>query len=160
VRDDGRRDGAVVVEQVALRDALLRPEELVEVRELHAVLLGLDGVFAPHRAGRLVVAEPLEGRRAQMAVVRPLREGDLAHELRLDPDDVALAHLRHLRHGREGRRLAPQRLELREELVDLALAEAGAAVPDPGELPAAPHTEDERAEAPLFSQSRPRLPSW
>jgi hypothetical protein len=82
-----------------------------------------------------------------MAVVRPLRELDLGHESRLDPDDVALLHLRHLRYDREGRLVPPQRLELLEQLTDLALAEAGADVADPLPLPAALDAEHERAEA-------------
>src|SRR6185312_8617810 len=92
------------------------------------------------------VAQPLKRRRPQVAVVRPFEELDLADELGLDPDDVALPHLRHLRLGRERRRLAAKPLELREQLVDRALAEAGAAVPDPGELLATLDAEDERAE--------------
>src|SRR5581483_8951622 len=147
-RDEDGRDGAVVVEQVALRDRpgriVLRPEELVEVRELHAVILRLHGRLAAHGPRRLVVAEPLERRRAQVPVVRPLEELDLADELRLDPDDAALPDLRL---GGERRRFAAQRLELRAQLVDRALAETGADVADPHEVLAAPDAEDERAEA-------------
>jgi hypothetical protein len=97
MRHEHGRDGAVVLDQVALRDPLVGPEDLVEVRELHAAVIGLDGDLAVHVARRLVVAQTLEGRRAQMPVMRPFRELDLADELRLDPDDVALADLRHLR---------------------------------------------------------------
>ena len=79
--------------------------------------------------------------------MRPLRELDLGDELRLDPDDVALLHLRHLRDDRERRRVLPQRLELFEQLGDGALAEAGADVSDPLPLLAATHAEDEGAEA-------------
>jgi hypothetical protein len=142
------RDGPVVVEQVALRDAFVRPERLVEVPQLDPARRGLGRLLPSHLPRGLVVAQALEGRRPQMVVVRPLRELDLAHEARLDPGHVALAHLRHLRHHRQGRRLAPQRLELREQLVDVPLAEAGAAVADPVQLAAAIGAEHQRAEAP------------
>jgi hypothetical protein len=79
--------------------------------------------------------------------VRPLAELDFAHELRLDPDDVPLLHLRHLRHRLEGRRRALQRLKQAHELVDLLVGETGAAVADVNELVAALDSEDERAEA-------------
>ena len=140
-------------------------EDLVEVRELDAPLVGLDGILALHLPRRLVVAQTLERRRAQMPVVRPLGELDLAHELRLDPDDVALAHLRHLRHLRERRAVACERLELREQLVDVALVEAGAARSRPSELAA---LDRRRARArrsfpragPAPSSSRRSTNSW
>ena len=54
VRQDRRRDVAVVGEQVALRDPLLRPERLVEVRELeHTLALpDLGARSPPARAAR------------------------------------------------------------------------------------------------------------
>ena len=58
----------------------------------------IAAALALHLVGLLVVAESLVDRRAQPAVVRPLRETHLGDELRLDPDDVALAHAGHLRH--------------------------------------------------------------
>src|SRR5207302_7349066 len=82
-----------------------------------------------------------------MPVVRPLGELDLGDERRLDPDDVPFLHFRHLRDDGERRRLPPQWLELREQLVDVALAEPRADVPDPLPLAAAMDAEDERAEA-------------
>src|SRR4051794_23214615 len=147
MRHEDVGDRAVVVDQVALRDLLLGPEDLVEVGELHLSFLRLGRALAPHVLRRLVVTEPLEGRRAQVAVVRPLRELDLGHELRLDPDDVALLHLRHLRDDREGRLVPPERLELLEQLADRALVEAGADVSDPLPLLAAMDAEHERTEA-------------
>ena len=96
MRHDHRRDGAVVLDQIALGDALVRPEHLVEVGELHARRL-----LREHLGGRLVVAEPEVHRRAQMTVVRPLRELHLRDELRLHPDHVRLSDLRHLRHDRQ-----------------------------------------------------------
>ena len=101
-----------------------------------------------HRSRRLVVTQALERRCTQMPVVRPLRELDLAHELRLDPHDVALAHLRHLRLGGERAGVSPQRLELLQEPVDVVLGEAGAAVADPVDVVPAIRPEHERAEAP------------
>ena len=117
VRQDRRRDVAVVREQVALRDPLVRPERLVEVRELQDPLalpdLRLDRrSFALHLIRLLVLAQPLVHRRPQPAVVRPLGEAHLGHELGLDPDDIAPAHSRHLRHLGERRVVAPQRLQL------------------------------------------------
>src|SRR5262245_46947511 len=82
-----------------------------------------------------------------MSFVRPLHELDLGHESRLDPDDVALLHLRHLRNDRERRLVAPQRPELVEQLADHALTEAGADVADPLPLSAPLHAEHERSEA-------------
>ena len=133
VRHEHGRDVAVVREQVALRDPLVRPERLVEVRELqHArprrISAGI-GLLATHLVRRLVLAQALERRRPQPAVVRPLRELDLADELRLDPDDVALPHLRHLRHLLANGVSVAQRLELRHQLGDVAVREAGAALP-------------------------------
>src|SRR6188472_4429243 len=77
----------------------------------------------------------------------PLRELDLGHELRLDPHDVALSHLWHLRDHRKWWLVTPQRLELLEQLGDLALVEARAYVPDPLPLLATMDAEHERAEA-------------
>ncbi len=81
-----------------------------------------------------------------MAVVRPLGELDLGDELRLDPDDVALADARHLRNLLERRRVPLERLQLRQEPVDLAVAEPGADVPDVDEVAALVGREHERAE--------------
>ena len=156
MRDQRRRDIAVVGEQVALRETALREEDLVEIRELEDALaapdLGLDRQLATHLLGLLVLAEALVGGRAQPAVVRPLGELDLADEPRLDPDDVVAAHLRHLRDEAERRARPLERPELLEELVDLLLREARADVADVLEAVLAADSEDERAE-------RPRPPS-
>src|SRR5207248_3417891 len=71
---------------------------------------------------------------------------DLADELRLHPHDVALAHLRHLRHGLERRRLALERAQLLQQLLDLLAGEAGADVADVVELLPATDRQDERAK--------------
>ena len=54
MRHEHGRDCAVVVEQVALRDALVRPEDLVEIRELDAALRRRGGLLASHGLRRLV----------------------------------------------------------------------------------------------------------
>ena len=137
VRDDVRGDLPVVLEHVRLRDPLVGPEDLVRVRERHPAALGDD------LARGLVVSQPLEHRGAELAVVRPLDERDLAHELRLDPRHVAPAHFRHLRGVCERHGITPKRLEPGEQVVDQLLAEAGADVPDPLQ-PAVPvDAEDE-----------------
>ena len=63
VWDEKATDFAVVVDQVALRDPQVGPEELVEVGKLHLALLDLGRPLSPHVHRRLVVAQPLEGRR-------------------------------------------------------------------------------------------------
>src|SRR5207248_2129960 len=104
----------------------------------------------------LVLAQSLVARRPQALVVCPLDELDLGDELRLDPDDVALAHLRHLRHLMERRLLALERTQLLEQTVDLLVREAGTDVARVDELVAFAHAEDERTErvraAPLASR--------
>src|SRR5262249_60421462 len=77
----------------------------------------------------------------------PLAELDLARALRLDPDGLRLPRLRHRRHRAERRRVALQRPQLVEQLVDLLRAEARADVPGVDELIAAVIAEDERPEA-------------
>src|SRR5919204_2075702 len=81
-----------------------------------------------------------------MSVMRPFRELDLDHELRLDPDDVCLADLRHLRDNPERRLPALERPQLPQQPLDLPLVEAGAAVADVREVAPAANGEDERAE--------------
>ena len=97
MRDEHRGDRAVVLEQIRLRDPLVRPEDLVRVAQLDARL----DLLAVDVDSGLVVAQPLKRWRTQMPVVRELRELDLRDELRLHPHDVRLLHARHLRHDRE-----------------------------------------------------------
>ena len=103
VRDERRRDVAVVGEQVALRDPLVGPEQLVEVRQLEraAARAGSPPAsgepLAPDLGRRLVVPQAEVDGRAQPALVRPLGEPHLGHDHRLDPDDGVPAHARHLR---------------------------------------------------------------
>ena len=147
VRDEHLGDRGVVVDQVALGDPEVGPEQLVEVGQFHLPLLHLRRTLPPHVDRRLVIAQPLEGGRAQVTVVRPLSKLDLGHEFRLDPDDVALLHLWHLRDDGERRCLAPERFELRKELLDVVLPESGTHVPDPLPVPAPVDAEHEGAEA-------------
>ena len=118
---------------------------------------GRHRLLAPHLGRLLVLAEALVGGRAQAAVVRPLDELDLGDELRLDPDDVALADPRHLRHLAERRRVALERLQLLQQPVDLAVVETGADVADVDELAALVGREDERAERPCATALAARV---
>ena len=81
--------------------------------------------------------------------MRELGEGGLGDELRLDPDDVALADARHLRRLREGRALALERLELLQQALLLGVVEAGADVADPLQPLGPVRRQHERAERPL-----------
>src|SRR5206468_6404125 len=123
----------------------------VEIRQLELAVplddaIG-DRLLAPQFLGRLVLAQALVRGSAQPAVVRPFGELHLADELRLDPHDVALAHLGHLRDLFERRTRSLQRPELVEQLLDLLAVEAGADVARVDELAAAVIAEDEGAEA-------------
>src|SRR6185312_16451985 len=150
VRDERRRDVAVVGEEVALGEAAFGKEDLVEIGEFQGALaaadLGLDRQLAAHLLRLLVLAKPLVGGSAEPAVVGPFGELDLADELRLDPEDVVAAHLRHLRDEAEGRCLPLQRLQLAEELLDLLLREARADVADVLEAVPAADGEDQGAK--------------
>src|SRR5207244_13534529 len=70
----------------------------------------------------------------------------LAGELGLGPHDVSLANLRQLRNLFERRRLALERAELGEQLLDLLVREAGADVADVLEIGPTADREDERTE--------------
>ena len=163
VRENRRRDVTVVRQQIALGDPLVRPEGLVEVRELEDTLALLDlrldrRSLALHLIRLLVLAQALIHRRPQPAVVRPLGEAHLRHELGLDPDDVALAHLRHLGHLGEGRVVAPERLQAGEQPRDLGVVEAGADVPRPAQDAVLVDAEDKRAERVSASALPLRVP--
>ena len=152
VRHEHGRDGAVVAEQVALRDPLVGPERLVEVREPQLALarrgrrLGDAARSRVTSAALLSSRMPEVGRVAQAAVVRPLAEPHLGDELRLDPLHVALAHPRHLRRDGERRRVALRAASGAQQLVDLGVVEAGADVADVAQLAALVDAEHERAE--------------
>ena len=78
--------------------------------------------------------------------MRPLGEADLGDEPRLDPDDVALPHLRHLRHLRERRLVGAERLQPVEQPLDLGVVEARADVARPPEPAVLVDRQHERAE--------------
>ncbi len=80
--------------------------------------LGGKRLLAADFLGQLVLPYPEEGRKTQVAFVRPFDELDLDDELGLDPSDVALAHARHLRDVHERRVRPLERLQAREQLVD------------------------------------------
>ncbi len=152
VRHDDGGDVAVVREQVALRDPLLRPERLVQVGQLQharaAPQLGRDRVtLAADVLGALVLAQSLVRRRAQAPVVGPLDELHLADELGLDPDHVPLAHLRQLRHLVEGRLRSLEGTQERQQLLDLGVVEPRADIADVAKAAALGDGEHERAEA-------------
>src|ERR1700730_1058762 len=83
-----------------------------------------------------------------MTVMRPLCELDLTHEFRFHPHDVAFADLGHPRDLLERRIIGAQWFKLREQLVDVALLEAGTAIADPGQLLPAIGAEHKGSETP------------
>ena len=149
--EDGS-DVAVVREQVALRDALVRPEGLVEVRQLEDARSAADlgrhrHVLGDHLVSQLILAQAEVNGRPQPAVPRPLGELDLGDERRLDPGHVAAAHLRHLRLLGE-RRSSSRRSGFRSifEPIELAIGEPGADVARVAEPVGCVDAEHERAD--------------
>src|SRR5439155_9128138 len=93
VREQPRRDRAVVIDQVTLGVTLLGPEDLVQVAERdfarqqrHGRRPRLDAF-----GGRLVAAEPEERRLSQEPVLGDLLVTHLDHQLRLHPGVPAAA---------------------------------------------------------------------
>src|SRR5439155_13279756 len=92
-------DRAVELDQVALRVSLVRPEDLLEVREADGGVLGRRRSGRSRKRGRrsfdvavldaLVVAQPQKHRMSQAAIVGPLLEAHLADDLGLDPGVAA-----------------------------------------------------------------------
>ena len=163
VRDENLRDVAVVRDQVAFRDPLLGPERLVEVGEaqLSAAPLHDGGSGARSRRTserRLVLLQAQVRRRAQPALVRPLRELDLRDELRLDPRDVGPTHARHLRNLGERRIRALERSEQSQQPLDLAVREARPDVSRPPQHTRVVYPDDERAEPSRASSLPARVP--
>jgi hypothetical protein len=85
VREEHRRDVEVILNQVPLRYAELRPEELVEIRQLH------DAVAELH-IERVFILGELDGRDANVAALRgsgcPFDDGWMI----LPRRDVGLGH--------------------------------------------------------------------
>ena len=154
VRHEHRRDVAVVGEQVALRDPLVRPERLVEVRELQqrACRRGAppsaSGSLAAHLLGGLVLAQPLVrraragGRRASTRRTRPraTSSGSTQTTSPLRTRGIFGASA----NGDVG---ALERPQQPEQPLDLVVVEAGADVADLAQLAALVDAEHERAEA-------------
>ena len=151
VRDEHLGDVAVVRDQVALRDPLVGPERLVQIRqaELAAALLQHRWhrlAFLAHLRSMLVLAQSEVHGRAEPPLVRPLHELDLRDEARLEPDDVRATDPRHLRSLGERRVVPHERLEDLQQPVDLVVAEARADVPRPTKPPGLVDGDDEGAE--------------
>src|SRR5206468_9879971 len=127
-------------QEVALRDPLVGPERLVEVRQLELAVPTPNRVRALSRdvtcdvPGCLVITQPEVRGMAQVAVMRPFAETDLRDQLRLDPLHVAFADARHLRRLGERARVTMERLQQAQQLADLRVVEAGADVADVPQL--------------------------
>ena len=148
MRQERRSDARVVGDQVALGEAGLGEQDLVPVGELQRPAVdgdrqravgtarhgteqrlgGRAGVFADDLRGGLVVAQPLERRRAHHAVTGPFAELDLGDQLGADVDGVA----RQLGRRVKGRRVGAQGLQPCGEVVEGPLGEPGA---DPARVP-------------------------
>ncbi len=128
VRHDGVADRVVVARDVAFGDAIVGIEDALGVREPRTRRSAgrPDRLLADDAPGRLVEAEPLEGRVADLALVRPLGERDLGddlgpHPVRAASDAARRRGERRCRDG-EGREPGAQRARghLREARSDLA----------------------------------------
>ncbi len=154
VRDENLGDVAVVGEELALRDPLLGPERLVEVRELEGALPALDLGFHRRALHGHIVANPEVDGRTEPSLARLLGVGDLGRRGRGSTQVTSDARIAgHLRRRDERRRRALERLERAANPVDLAVREPGADVPRPVEAVRLAPSEDERAE--LRASTRP-----
>ena len=161
VRDEHRSDGSVVAEQVALRDSLLRPERLVEVRQpqdpLALANLVRERLLAVHLLGCLVVAQALVararagGRRASTRRTRPRATSFGSTQTTSPLRTVGIFGGVGERRGR-----ALERLQQLQQPVDLVVGEAGPDVADVAQLAALVGAEDERAEP----AGAPTLAAW
>ena len=153
VRDEHRRDVAVVGEQVALRDPLLRPERLVQVRELEhpAALpdLGADRFRARAARPRPPCPRAAPGRRAPAAARRAStrRSATSATSFGSTQTTSLLADPRHLRRLAKGDVVPHERPQLVEQPVDLASSKPVPTLPAQRSPPAVVDAEHERAEA-------------
>jgi hypothetical protein len=124
VGEERRRDARVVGDEVALGEAGLRPQDLVEVRELqpppldHHLAAVLGQLLDDLDRRLLVRAQPLERRVAQHPVARQLGELDLREQQRLDPLRPARPVAR-----RQRRAVGPQGPEPARQVVERLLGE-------------------------------------
>src|SRR5262245_32616815 len=142
VAKDPGGDRPVVRDQVSFGVSVLRPEDLLEVREPDGLARGLFGLFRGF-LGRLVVAQAQEDGVAELAVGGPFLEAHLADDLGIRPD--VLTALRQ-RSGR-GRRGPAQAVEPVSQLFELAIVEARPHTPHVAEALAFSNGQMERAEA-------------
>ena len=140
IRQQPGRDGSVILDEIALGVLLFRPEDLVEIRELHftehgarsstlrclgrfrfVLLRAPCSVLAWHHhiLRLLIITEPDKHRLSQQAVFRHLLIPHIAHQLRLDPDVIGAFGQRTMLRWLTGRRVAHERLQLGADLVEL-----------------------------------------
>ena len=153
MRHEHGRDVAVVAEQVALRDPLVGPERLVEVREPQLALPVPDHVLERRLGGgRVTSAASLSSRNPG---TRDAAGGRRASTRRSAPARRAAARPTARRPFRtrgifgasaNGGVVAVERLQQREQPADLGVVEPGADVPDVAQLVALVHSEHERTE--------------
>src|SRR5438093_6543169 len=99
MRNQNRLDLFVILYQIALRVAVLRPENFVEIREFDPGTWQSWGncwpritrtvlryrILQPALLRIDIIAKSLEYRRTQLAVRCPFVESDLAYQLRMNP---------------------------------------------------------------------------
>src|SRR6185312_6839317 len=96
-----------------------------------------------HLARELVLAQTFEARMPQPSIARPLGEGDLRHELGLEPHRILALDRRDLLE----RRSRPfERLELAAETIEIGGVEPGADLAGINELAALEGPEQQRRE--------------
>ena len=110
----------------------------------HLGLCGRGGLLGLDLRRRLVFAQPFEGGLTNEAIGRPAGELDLGHQLRLEPDDAGLL-LRRADPG-EGRLRRLDRLQLRQQVLDLGGAVARSDAADIDEVVAAIDADQKRPE--------------
>ena len=134
VRQEHAGDLAVVVDQVAFRDPLVGPEDLVEVRELHALVgIDRDPRAAPPRGALSSRSPSNTGARRCPSCVHSANETSASRTGRTHTTSP-FRTFGIFGTVANGASAVDERRELRQQLVDRALGEAGADVPDPREL--------------------------
>ncbi len=154
MRENQRRYGIVVVDDVALGDAFAGIEDFVEIGELEAVAFDVEqnfggriygkqraslsalyssspvlcsaSSFFPHALFRiLIAAQGDKHRRAQQSVRCKFQILDLGHQFGLDPGDIA----QRLHGSGEGAFLGDQRFDLGVDFFERLLVESRAHLP-------------------------------